>query len=204
MSGPRRGSIIAASWLIGLGIVFLVRQAADLPWTEAWPLFVILLGVVGLVTTAMSWRPGFANLWAFTWPVAWIVIGSILLASTTGALGTDPGSLFAEYWPWALIALGVWFVIGALIPGGRVEEALVVPLAGAPAADVRIKFGAGTLTTAAAAAGSLVDGSFRGGVVHRSGGPGKVELSQDTTYGLPWLDRESTWTVGLTREVPWI
>jgi hypothetical protein len=121
---------------------------------------------------------------------------------TTGTLGADPGSLIAEYWPWAVIALGVWFVIGAIIPGGRIEENLALPLAGAAAADVRIKFGAGTLTTAVAAPGFLADGTCRGGVVHRSSGPGNVELSQDTTYGLPWLDRESTWTVGLTREVP--
>jgi hypothetical protein len=202
VSGPRRGSIIAATWLIGLGIVFLVRQAVDLPWAEAWPMFVILVGVVGLVTTAMRWRPGLAELWTFTWPIAWIVIGSVLLASTTGNLGEDPGSLIAEYWPWALIALGVWFVIGAIIPSGGIEESLVLPLAGGHTAEVQIRFGAGTLTTAVAAPGALVDGAFRGGVVHRTGGPGKTELRQDTAYGLPWLDRESTWTVGLTREVP--
>ncbi len=202
MSGARRGSLTAAAWLIGLGILFLVRQATDLPWSEAWPLFFILLGVVSLVTTAMTWRPSVANLWAFTWPVAWIVIGSLLLAGTTGNLGNDPGSIIAELWPWALIVLGVWFVIGALVPGGRVEEALVLPLAGAPTAEVKLTFGAGTLTTGVAAPGNLVDGTFRGGVEHRERGPGRADLRQDRTYGLPWLDRESTWTVGLTGEVP--
>ena len=203
MTGARRGSLIGATWLIGLGIVFLVRQAADLPWSEAWPMFVILLGVAGLVSTALTWRPGIANLWAFTWPIAWIVIGAILLASTTGNLGQDPGSLIAEYWPWALIILGIWFVIGALIPGGQHgQETLVVPLAGAQAADVRFRFGAGTLTTRTAAAGNLIDGDFPGGVVHRADGPGRAELSQDTTYGLPWLDRKADWVVGLTGEVP--
>ena len=203
MTSARRGSLIGATWLIGLGVVFLVRQAVDLPWSEAWPMFVILVGVAGFISTALTWHPSFANLWAFTWPVAWIVIGSILLASTTGNLGQDPGSLFVEYWPWVLVVLGIWFVIGSVMPGGsRLEEALAVPLAGVQAAEVRIRFGAGTLATRAAAPGNLIDGEFRGGVVYRADGPGRSELTQDTTYGLPWLDRESAWTVGLTGEVP--
>ncbi len=56
--------------------------------------------------------------------------------------------------------------------------------------------------TGAASPGTLVDGTFEGGVNERSLGPGKVELSQDTTYGLPWLDQRSNWTVGFTSEVP--
>lgn len=203
MTSARRGSLIAATWLIGLGVVFLVRQAVDLPWSQAWPMFLILVGVAGFVSTALTWRPSVANLWAFTWPIIWMVIGAILLASTTGNLGQDPGTLIADYWPWALVGLGIWFVIGSVVPGGpALEEHLTVPLAGVQAADVRIKFGAGTLATQAAAPGNLIDGEFRGGVVHRAEGPGRSELTQDTSYGLPWLDRESSWTVGLTAEVP--
>ena len=112
-------SFVAATWLIGLGVVLLVRQAMDRPWAQAWPLFIILVGVAGLISTLLEWRPGFANLWAFTWPVAWIVVGFLLLMSTTGNLGQDPGALIADYWPWLAVILGVWFVIGALIPGGR-------------------------------------------------------------------------------------
>lgn len=202
MRGARRGSLVAASWLIGLGIVFLVREATDLPWGQAWPLFVILVGVVGVVSTALTWRPSLANLWAFTWPVSWLVVGSLLLASTTGSIGQGPGELIDQYWPWALIILGIWCLIGAIVPGPKLEEALVLPIGGATEAEVRIKFGAGTLSAGVAARGNLVDGSFRGGVTHHMLGPGQVELTQDTTYGLPWLDRESTWTVGLTGEVP--
>jgi len=203
MTPARRGSFVGATWLIGLGVVLLVRQAMDLPWSQAWPLFIVLVGVAGLITRALTWRPGIANLWAFTWPVAWIVVGCVLLASTTGNLGQDPWSLIADYWPWLLIILGIWFVIGALIPGGpRLEETLAVPLGGVQAAEVRVRFGAGTLVTRAAGPGNLIDGEFRGGVVHRANGPGRSELSQDTTYGLPWLDHDATWTLGLTAEVP--
>jgi len=203
MNGRRRGPLIAGTWLIGLGVVFLARQAMDLSWTEAWPMFVILVGVASLVTTMFDRRPGASGPWAFTWPIVWIGIGVLLLSSTTGRLGTGPGELIADGWPWLLVGLGVWFLVGAVIPGGsKPQEQLVVPLRAAGQASVRIKFGAGTLETRPAALGALVDGEFRGGVVHREHGPGIVELEQDTSFGMPWLNHESAWTLGLTAEVP--
>ena len=116
MSNARTGSMIGATWLIGLGIVFLVQRAADLPWSQAWPMFVILVGVAGFVSTVINRRWDYSGVWAFTWPVAWIVVGSLLLASTTGTIGTGPGDLIGQYWPWLLIILGVWFLIGAFLP----------------------------------------------------------------------------------------
>ena len=44
MTQSRTGSLTAATWLIGVGVVFLIQRAADLSWSEAWPLFVILGG----------------------------------------------------------------------------------------------------------------------------------------------------------------
>jgi hypothetical protein len=203
MSSRRRGPLVAGTWLIGLGVIFLARQAMDLAWTEVWPLFVILVGVASLVTTFLDRRPGTPALWSFTWPIVWIGVGLLLLLSTTGQLGTGPGELVAQGWPWLLVALGVWFLIGAIAPGGsKPREQLVVPLRAAAQGSVRIKFGAGTLTTGVAALGALVDGEFRGGVVHRELGPGIVELEQDTAWGMPWLNQESNWSVGLTGEVP--
>jgi hypothetical protein len=199
----RTGSLTAATWLIGLGIIFLVQRAAGLAWSQAWPMFLILVGVASLVTMLLRGRHETAGLWGFTWPVFWIVVGSILLASTTGAIGTEPGQLIADYWPWALVVLGIWFVIGAFVPSGRgLTETLALPLAGAAQASIRIRYGAGNLTVRSAAAGQLVDGDYEGGVVHRVTGPGRVELSQDGRYGVPWLERPSRWTVGLTGEVP--
>jgi hypothetical protein len=198
-----RGTLIACTWLIGLGIVFLVREAAQLGWREAWPLFVILVGAVSLLSTVARSGFGLAGLWAVTWPIAWIVIGVVLLLATTGSLGPDPGSLFASWWPWALVVLGVWFLIGAVVPGGSpLVEQLTVPLEGATEATVNIRFGGGTLTTRAAAPGDLVDGEYRGGVRSHVRGPGHVELEQDTSSGLPWIDHRSDWIVGLTSEVP--
>ncbi len=203
MSNARTGSMIGATWLIGLGIVFLVQRAADLPWSEAWPMFVILVGVASLVSTVINRRWDYSGVWAFTWPVAWIVVGSVLLASTTGTIGTGPGDLIGQFWPWVLIILGVWFLIGAFLPTGRgMTETLALPLDGATDAAVRIKYGAGSLTVGPAAAGQLVDGICEGGVMVRTMGRGRIELSQDTRYGLPWLDHPSRWTIGLTTEVP--
>jgi hypothetical protein len=45
MSGSRRGAIVGGIWLIALGGVFLVQQALELPWSEAWPLFIVMAGV---------------------------------------------------------------------------------------------------------------------------------------------------------------
>ena len=203
MSDRRRGPLIAGTWLIGLGVVFLVRQAMDLAWSEVWPLFVVLVGVGSLVSTILDRRPGAPLLWSFTWPIVWIGVGVLLFLSTTGQLGTGPGELIEQGWPWLLVALGVWFLIGAVVPGGsKPKEDLVIPLRAAAQASVRIQFGAGTLTTRVAALGALVDGQFRGGVVHREIGPGSVELEQDTSWGMPWLNQESSWDVGLTGEVP--
>jgi len=37
MTPARRGSPVAATWLIGLGLVFLVADVTDPPWEPLWP-----------------------------------------------------------------------------------------------------------------------------------------------------------------------
>lgn len=83
-SAARNGSLIAATWLIGVGLVLLVREVTNLSWTEAWPLFVILGGVGALVSLAINGRPRFGGLWALTWPIVWVAIGVILRVRTGG------------------------------------------------------------------------------------------------------------------------
>jgi hypothetical protein len=203
MTASRRGSIVGATWLIGLGIVFLVRQSLGLDWGDAWPLFVILVGVASFVSTAVRGARGVAGIWGFTWPVLWIVVGVVLLLSTTGNLGRRPLDLIGDGWPWVLVALGGWFLLGAFLPiGAGPNERLVVALGGLREASIRLRFGAGELSVAPAAAGNLIDGQFLGGVVRRDQGPGRIDLEQDTTFGLPWLDRRSDWAVGLATDVP--
>jgi hypothetical protein len=203
MTGSRRGSLIGATWLIGLGLVFLTRELQGWSWSQAWPLFVILVGVATFVSTALSWRPSVAGIWDFTWPIAWIAVGAILLLSTTGQLAEGPWEWLDAYWPWLAIGLGIWFLIGSVVTvGARPHETLQIPLDGVSQAAVRLQFGAGTLRMGRAPAGLLIDGTFPGGATRTTSGPGQVELAQDTTYGLPWLDHDATWTVGVTGEVP--
>jgi hypothetical protein len=202
VNASRRGSLTAAIWLIGLGAVFLVQAVSEWSWGTAWPLFVILVGVVGIVTTFLDGFRGVGGLWALTWPVVWTVVGVFLLASTTGSLDIGPAELVERYWPWFLIGLGLWFLIGAFVPGGQAHEQLAIPLDGAEAASVRISFGAGVLAVRSAAPGMLVEGTFTGGVRERITGPGQVELSQDFEGGIPWVDQSIVWDIGLTAEVP--
>ena len=119
MSQSRSGSLIAATWLIGAGTVFLIQRAADLSWSEAWPLFVILVGVASLVSALINSGLHLSAIWDLTWPVVWIVGGVVLFLSTTGQLGEGPAELIAQWWPVLLIALGIWFVIGAVVPSRR-------------------------------------------------------------------------------------
>jgi hypothetical protein len=82
-------------------------------------------------------------------------------------------------------------------------ETLEVDLAGAPAGDVTIAFGAGKLAIGGPAApGRLVDGSCFGGVRREDAGPGRVRLS--TPAEGVWRKRGSgalDWRLGL-RQVP--
>lgn len=198
------GLVVAAAWLIGLGLVFLVRDAVGWDWGEAWPLFVIMVGAASLVSELVYRTRRLPLAWALTWPVAIVVVGVLLLLSTTDMLGVGPADLVGRWWPVALIVLGAWFLLGAAWPGSapRGEERLRLPLSGAPSADVRIRFGAGELVAGAARAGALVDGEFIGGVVHRQRGSGAVDLEPpEGAWTFGW-DRRQAWTVGLTTEVP--
>jgi hypothetical protein len=201
MTARRRGPIVAATWLIGLGVLLFIKESVGLTWDEAWPMLIVLVGGASLVTRTLRGVSGVGALWEFTWPLVWIVVGGLLLASTTGNLGAGPLELVGEWWPAVAIALGAWFLVGAFMPRPGPNELLVVPVNGLTQAAVRIRFGAGELSTTRAQPGDLVDGRFEGGVlVHRAGHG--IELEQDMTFGIPWLDHASNWAVGLSGEIP--
>ena len=200
----RRGTIVAAIWLIGLGVVFLVQQWIDRPWGEAWPLFLILVGAASLIGKLLGPAHGAASFVASAgWSLLLIAAGVILLLSTAGVLDVAVGDLIGRGWPFAAIALGLWFLIAAAIPsrGGSSTE-LSLPLGGASSASVRIRFGGGELTAGASAPGTLVDGRFQGGVVSRSSESGRVELRPPGGWDFPWFREWPNWELGLTAEVP--
>jgi hypothetical protein len=84
----------------------------------------------------------------------------------------------------------------------RTDQQLAIPLAGASEASVRIKFGGGELFVERGPDEMVVSGEFRGGVVHRTAGPGRVELEQEGWHW-PWSrDEWPRWRVALTGAVP--
>jgi hypothetical protein len=197
----RAGTVVVATWLIGIGLVFLLRDLLAWDWGEAWPLFLIVVGVATAVSD-LAWgvRRPFTP-WTLTWPLLLVAIGILFLLSTTGTLGIGLTELVNQWWPVALIVLGAWFLLGAFWPRGEAQERLSLPLAGAGEAEVRIRFGAGELQVQRGPAGSLVEGEFIGGVRYRSPRPGAADLEpHDPSWG--WVDNRQTWRVGLTGEVP--
>jgi hypothetical protein len=201
--GLRSGAIVAAVWLIGLGVVFLLQQTLDWSWGEAWPLFLILAGIGSITSVFVTVRPAGRWAMALTWPVALIVVGVLFLLSTSGALGTDLGEI-VRWWPVALIVLGGWYLIVAFLPRARAgTDRMVVPLDGASSASVRLQFGGGEVTIEPGPPDQLLVGEFEnGGAVQRRRGPGSVELSPDGPAVWPWFDRPLSWKIGLTTGVP--
>lgn len=205
MTGSQRGAVIGGTWLIGLGLVFLVQQALDVPWSRAWPLFLVLAGVgtgvSALVGMAGRSRP-LAVAWALVWPLLLIVAGALLFLDFAGLADVNAWELLLRWWPLLLIVLGALVLLGAVWPAARgVEEQLAVPLQG-PEGEVRLRFGAGELEVGTGVAGRLVEGTFEGGVIRRDTGPGSVELSADAAGIWPWVDRRLRWRIGLAPDVP--
>lgn len=201
--GMHGGAFVAGTWLIGLGLVFLVRDWANWSWGEAWPLFVILVGIGSLVSQLVGVERMSVGAWSLAWPLGWIAVGVVLLLSTTGTLGVGPGELIAQWWPIVLIAIGGWFLVAALWPGRTPPaEALELPLGAVTEARVKISFGGGELVVERAPTGRLVSGTFEGGVAHAAAASGAVDLKPDTSRGFPWWDRPLHWRIGVTGEVP--
>lgn len=211
--GPRSGAIIAAVWLIGLGLVFLIQQAFDMPWADAWPMFVILVGAGSLASVLVAMPYGRASIVAVGWPVFLIAIGVLFLLATTGVLGVGVGELITEWWPLALIILGGWFLLMALLPWGRGpiwattagpdgRFDLAVPLAGAASATVKVRFGGGELAVGPAPSGSLLTGSLEGAPARTNQrGPGSVDVEPEFPTGWSW-DRTPHWQLGVAADVP--
>ena len=54
--GHRGGAVSAGAWLVALGLVFLVKDLGKLSWGEAWPLFIIAVGVASLISSLLGYR----------------------------------------------------------------------------------------------------------------------------------------------------
>ena len=138
MSASNRGTIVAGIWLITIGAVFLAQAALDLPWDEAWPLWVIAVGVGSGLSSlvALSGRRRSASiiLWALVWPAIITVVGVLLFVDLAGLADIDAVGILVQWWPLTLIAIGLIVLVGALWPRQRgVIDQVAVPVGGAAA-----------------------------------------------------------------------
>jgi hypothetical protein len=203
-SYSRDRMLIAAVWIISLGTVFLVQQYFEWSWTEAWPLWVLFVGVGSLGSAIFGRAQSALGIWGIWWPLAVIAVGAVLLLSTTGNLALAPDEL-VSWWPVAIIGIGVWFLIGAVIarPTSAAQaEHLSIPLAGLSEAAIKLNFGGGELIVGQAEPGKLVSGTFEGGVRQRGRGVGRLELEPFTDAWPMLWNRPLHWQVGLTSEIP--
>ena len=82
------------------------------------------------------------------------------------------------------------------------NETLDLPLEGLTEAEIRIGFGGGELTIGKAHPATLIAGTFEGGVIQKSSGPGRIALepSQPGRVLLTWAPTH--WDVRVTGEIP--
>lgn len=194
-------------WLIGLGLVFLVREVMNLGWGEAWPLFIVVAGVGTGVGSFMALAGRRIGAWTLAWallvPLILVAIGLLLFADLAGLLAIDAFDLLRRWWPLLLIVLGVVILIGAVLPRQRgVEERIELPSAGLSSGEVVLKFGAGVLDVTAGRAGTFVSADLEGGAIRRDLGPGRIELETDVSQVFPWFGDRTHWTVTLGPDLP--
>lgn len=201
------GVAMGGVWLIGLGIIFLIQQLLDIPWSRAWPLFLILVGIALAIRWALGWGPRSmgAPLGGLLGPVILIGLGVVFLLQFSGLWDIS----FSQLWPIALVVIGVLLLLGAVVPGSRPRagvartasgtDHLALDLEGVTDAEVRLRFGAGELRLGAGSPDKLVEGDFEGGVAANRPMPGRVELQPDTDSGRwPWGGEKLDWRIGLS------
>ncbi len=147
------------------------------------------------------------------WGVLLVLFGGLLLLNTLGILSIHVWNLI---WPLFLIMLGAWVLLGVLIRPSdrdRVAENAVIPLDDARQAVIQIHHGAGQLIIGDGTdPGTLVQGSFGGGLDYRrSGTGGQVNLDLrprhdgSVMWGFPWIWPSRgylDWNLTLARDIP--
>ena len=104
-SPKRRGGIGLGVILIALGIIFLAGQfVPGITWGSMWPVFIILLGVIQIVTPDP--RDGWGILRVED-GIGTLILGSVLLGNTTGYIAWDVWRTLLYLWPVILISIGL-------------------------------------------------------------------------------------------------
>ncbi|HSL67889.1 MAG TPA: hypothetical protein VK977_07005 [Actinomycetota bacterium] len=195
----RRGPLLLALFLIGLGIILLLRNVGALPEdVSLWGPVLMAIGA-WLVIVRLTFPWGEQG--GFVFPAVLIGWGGGLLLHELGAIDEE-----TSIWPIVVIAAGVGFLLEALPirqPPPEPED-LSIPLEGVRAAQLTIHHGAGRLWIEATdRPGVAVEARVPGGVereVHRSGD--RLEVSLRQTWRGGWGRVPLEWRVGVTVAVP--
>lgn len=108
----RRGGIGIGIVLIALGLMFLIGQfVPGLAWWQMWPLFVVLLGGIQIVTPDPHSGWGVSRIMD---GVGTVLVGLVLLGNTTGYISWGVWWILLTLWPVFLIAFGIAIVGRAL------------------------------------------------------------------------------------------
>jgi hypothetical protein len=141
------------------------------------------------------------------WGFILILVGALFLLSNLGLLPVDVWLIF---WPVVLISFGIWLLAGVFFGrSGQEVERAVIPLDESAGGRIIIEHGAGRLFVGGnAEPGSLVSGSFAGGVnywTRRVNGELEVDLQMKKGINAPffwWPGDSFEWRVNLNQDVP--
>jgi hypothetical protein len=108
----RRGGIGAGVILIALGVLFLIGQfVPGLAWWQMWPLLVILIGGIQLVTPDPKDGWGLPRVMD---GIGTVIFGAVLLGNTTGFISWGVWWTLLTLWPVVLVAIGIAIIGRAL------------------------------------------------------------------------------------------
>lgn len=142
------------------------------------------------------------------WGAVLVVLGGLLLLRS---LGIITWNVWLVFWPAMLILAGAWMLLGpALYKRDQEVTNLDYPLEAVREAVVDVNHGAGTLNiSGGAAAGHMLQGTFKGGVESRfekigSGGSLSLSPSSNIYWVMPpgFMYEGFRWDFRLTDEIP--
>jgi hypothetical protein len=183
-----RGGIGFGVLLIALGLVFLVVEfIPGASFVQLWPLFIVLIGCVQIVTPDA--RDGWGVRRVFD-GIGTIIVGGVLLGNTTGFISWGVWYTLLGLWPALLIAIGL-SILGKASGQSwlRLLSPIVIWLAFAYAVALSFTGAGGLAPFGPAAAGQSFDVSRPRGAVQSAnlafdGGAGDITLASATTSDL--------------------
>ena len=108
----RTGGVVAGGILVGLGILFLVRDQIRIDWGLIWPFALIIPGA-WLLGTAFFSRDQVSRRGAFIGGGILLFLGIVFLVQNYLSLD------WSKIWPFFLIIPGVGLLLGAFLGWGR-------------------------------------------------------------------------------------